>query len=320
MKAIRVHQTGEPEVMRLEQVSDLQPFDDQILVHVRAIGVNPVETYIRAGNYPALPTLPFTPGNDAAGTVAAVGKAVRSCRPGDRVYTSRTLTGAYAEQTLCLESQVHPLPERTSFEQGAALGIPYATAYRALFQKACAAPGDVVLVHGASGGVGTAAVQLARAGGMRVIATAGTDEGRKLVAEHGAHHVLDHRADGYLDQVTKLTEGQGVDVLLEMLANVNLAKDLTVLAKGGRVIVIGSRGTVEINPRDAMMRDASVHGMLLFNASDKDMARIHAGLFAGLENSSLRPIVGQRFPLADAPKAHRAVMEPGAHGKIVLIP
>ena len=307
-------------MMRIEEVSDLQPADDQVVVQVRAIGVNPVETYIRSGKYSALPTLPFTPGSDAAGAVASVGKNVRHFRPGDRVYTARTLTGAYAEQTLCRESQVYPLPERASFEQGAALGIPYATAYRAIYQKACATPGDVVLVHGASGGVGTAAVQIARAGGMRVIATAGTPQGRALVSEHGAHYVLDHRAEGYLEQVLKLTDGQGADVILEMLANVNLARDLTVLAKGGRVVVIGSRGLAELNPRDAMIRDASLLGMLLFNASDRDLARIHAALIAGLENGSLNPVIGQRFPLADAPKAHRAVMEPGAQGKIVLIP
>lgn len=320
MRAIRVHQTGEPEVMRVEEISDLHAGDDEVLVQVRAIGVNPVETYIRSGKYPAVPPLPFTPGTDAAGTVASVGKNVRGLRPGDRVYTARTLTGAYAEQTLCRESQVYPLPEPVSFEQGAALGIPYATAYRALLQKACAVPGEVVLVHGASGGVGTAAVQIARANGMRVIATAGTDKGRALAAEQGAHHVLNHGAEGYLNAVLELTGGRGADVILEMLANVNLGKDLTVVAKGGRVVVIGSRGTVAINPRDVMVRDASVLGMLLFNASDTELARIHAGLIAGLENGSLRPVIGQKFALADAPKAHLAVLEPGARGKIVLIP
>ena len=319
MKAIRVYQTGEPDVLRLEEVPEPKPGDDQILVRIRAIGVNPVETYIRSGRYP-LPPLPYTPGTDAAGTIAAVGKAVKQVAVGDRVYTAGTVTGAYAELALCRESQVHRLPPNVSFEQGAAVGIPYATAYRALFQKACVQPGDSVLVHGASGGVGIAAVQLARANGLMVIGTAGTEKGRQLVSEQGAQHVVDHGAAGYLEKIVQLTQGQGVDVIIEMLANVNLGKDLSILAKGGRVVVVGSRGPVEINPRDTMVRDAAIHGMLLFNVSDRDLCRIHAALVAGLENGTLRPVIGQTIPLSEAPRAHRAVMEPGAHGKIVLVP
>ena len=319
MKAIRVYQTGEPEVLRLEEVPEPMPGDDQILVRIRAIGVNPVETYIRSGRYP-LPALPYTPGTDAAGVVAAAGKHVTRVAAGDRVYTAGTVTGAYAELALCREAQVHPLPGKASFEQGAAMGIPYATAWRALFQKACALAGDTVLIHGASGGVGTAAVQLARAAGLHVIGTAGTEKGRQLVQGQGAHLVVDHHAADYPQAVMKFTSGQGVDVIVEMLANVNLAKDLTLLAKGGRVVIVGSRGTIEINPRDAMVRDASIHGMLLFNASDKELSRIHAALVSGLENGTVRPVISQTIPLSEAPRAHRAVMEPGASGKILLVP
>jgi NADPH:quinone reductase len=221
---------------------------------------------------------------------------------------------------LCDESQVHPLPENTSFAQGAGVYVPYATAYRALFQRARATPGEVVLVHGASGGVGVAALQLARAAGMTVIGTGGTEKGRRLVAEEGAHHVLDHRAPDYLEQAVALTGGRGVDVILEMLANVNLDRDLNILARGGRVVVIGNRGTVEINPRAAMSRDAAILGMSLLNAPQHELSGIHAALVAGLESGTLRPVVGQEMPLADAPRAHEAVLEPGAYGKIVLIP
>ena len=257
---------------------------------------------------------------DAAGDVEAVGEGVTRVAVGDRVYTSGTITGAYAEQVLCNESQVNLLPENVSYAQGAAVNVPYVTAYRGLFQRARAIAGETVLVHGASGGVGIAGVQLARAAGMKVIGTGGTEKGRDLVKEHGAHHVLDHRAPDYFDQLKALTSGRGVDVILEMLANVNLAKDLTALAQAGRVVVIGNRGTIEINPRDAMGRDAAILGMTLFNASEQEMASIHAALFAGLENGTLRPVVGQEIPLAEAPRAHVAVMEPGAYGKIVLIP
>ena len=186
--------------------------------------------------------------------------------------------------------------------------------------RAQARPGETVLVHGASGGVGTAAVQIARAHGMRVIGTAGTEEGLALVRAQGAHHVLNHRDADYLQHVPALTGGHGVDVVLEMLANVNLDRDLDLLAPHGRVVVIGNRGRVEIDPRKSMARDATILGMTLFNATREHLEEIHAGIVAGLENGSLNPVIGKEFPLADAAKAHVAVMESGALGKIVLVP
>jgi NADPH2:quinone reductase len=319
MKAIRVHQVGGPEVLKLEQVPDPSPAAGQVVVSTRAVGVNPVETYVRAGKYNQK-VFPYTPGADAAGVVESVGAGVKKFRPGDRVYTAGTISGAYAEKILCAEAHVHRLPAHVSFAQGAALGVPYATAYRALYDRAFAKAGETILVHGASGGVGTAAVQMARAAGLTVIGTGGTDRGRALVAEQGAHHVLDHRAPDYLQQVMTLTEGRGVDIILEMLANVNLDKDLTVLAKRGRVIVVGNRGRIEIDPRATMARDADIRGMTLMNATDEDLRGIHAALVAGLENRTLRPVIGKELPLSEAPQAHEAVLEPGAYGKIVLVP
>jgi len=257
---------------------------------------------------------------DAAGVVESVGAEVTKVRPGDRVYTSDTLSGAYAEYALCEQKSVHPLPTKLSFQQGAAINIPYATAYRALFHRAQAQAGETVLIHGASGGVGVAATQIARSAGLIVIGTGGTEAGRKLVLDQGAHHVVDHRDPGYLEKILQLTNGRGVEIILEMLANVNLGKDLTLLANSGRVIVIGSRGNVEITPREMMKRDADIRAMMLFNASDKELASIHAALGAGFENGTLHPIVGREMRLAEAAKAHVAVMEPGAYGKIVLLP
>jgi len=320
MKAIRVHEFGGPEVLKLEEVPDLRADSGQVVVQVKAAGVNPYDTYMRQGTYAIKPPLPYTPGSDAAGIVDSVGEGVQGFAAGDRVYVGGTLTGAYAEQTLAEEWQVHPLPPNVTFAQGAGVNVPYATAFRALFQIAHAQPAETVFIHGASGGVGMAGVQLARAAGMTVIGTGGTDRGRKLVAAEGAHYVLDHHAPDYLDELMKLTAGRGVDVVLEMLANVNLAKDLSVLASHGRVVVIGNRGNIEINPREIMRRDAAVLGMVLWNAGHPDLARIHAGIVAGLENGSLRPVVGKELPLAEAPQAHRLVMEPGAYGKIVLVP
>jgi NADPH:quinone reductase len=317
MKAIRVEEFGGPEVMKLMEVPRPEPEAGQVLVRMHAAGVNPVETYIRAGTYPRKPALPFTLGNDGAGVVEQIGEGV-TLRAGDRVYTAGSISGTYAEYAVCKAEQVHPLPASVSFAQGAAMGTPYATAYRGLLQRAEAKPGETVLVHGASGGVGTAAVQLARARGLRVLGTAGTERGRELVTEQGAHEVFDHGASDYLAQILNATSGRGVDVILEMLANVNLGKDLTILAPRGRVVVIGNRGRVEIDARDTMSRDADIRGMVLPNTPPAEMASIHAALVAGLENGTLRPVIGKELPLAEAPEAHRAVLEPGAFGKIVL--
>jgi NADPH:quinone reductase len=320
VKAIRVNEFGAPEVLRLEEVPTPQPRSCQVLVRMHAIGVNPVETYIRAGTYARLPELPYTPGNDGAGVVEQIGPDVTEFKPADRVYTAGSVSGTYAEFALCRTEQVHRLPANISFAQGAAMGTPYATAYRGLFQRAHAEPGETVLVHGASGGVGTAAVQLARARGLCVFGTAGSDEGRKLARQQGAHEVFDHRAPDHFEQIMNATGGRGVDVIVELLANVNLGKDLTILAKGGRVAIIGSRGRVEIDPRDTMQRDVDLRGMVLPNTPPADLASIHAALVAGLENGTLRPVIGKEFPLAEATQAHRAVMEPGALGKIILVP
>jgi NADPH2:quinone reductase len=318
MKVIRVHEFGGPEVLRLEEVSTPQPGPGEVLVRMHAAGVNPVETYIRAGTYARLPELPYTPGNDGAGVVEQVGSDMTEFKPGDRVYTAGSLSGTYAEFALCKKEQVHPLPANVSFTQGAAVGTPYATAYRGLVQRAVAKPGETVLVHGASGGVGTAAVQLARAHGLRVFGTAGSDDGIKLARQQGAHEMFDHRAPDHFEQIMKATGRHGVDVIVEMLANANLGKDLTILAKRGRVVIIGSRGRVEIDPRNMMQRDADVRGMILPNTPPAELASIHAALVAGLENGALRPVIGKEFPLADAAQAHRSVIEPGAIGKIVL--
>ena len=319
MKAILVREFGSPDVMKLEDTPEPVPGPGQVTIRVHAAGVNPVDTYIRAGAYARKPNLPYTPGTDVGGVVKAVGANVTRVKVGDRVY-GHAVVGGYAEVALCEEWQAHPLPQRSSFQQGAAIGVPYATAWRALLMRAQARPGETVLVHGASGGVGTAAVQIARAFGMRVIGTAGSEEGLALVRSQGAHHVLNHREADYLQRLPPLTGGHGVGVVLEMLANVNLDHDLDLLAPQGRVVVIGNRGRVEIDPRKSMARDAAILGMTLFNATREHLEEIHAGIGAGLETGSLNPVIGKEFALADAAKAHVAVMESGALGKIVLVP
>jgi NADPH2:quinone reductase len=318
MKAIQVHRFGGPEVLEYQEIPTPKPGAGQVLVRVHAAGVNPYDTYMRNGTYAIKPQLPYTPGSDAAGTVETIGEGVKKVKAGDRVYTATTLTGAYAEYALVEESKVHPLPQNISFAQGAGLWVPYGTAYTALHHHAQAHAGEALLIHGASGGVGLAAVQFARAMGMTIFGTAGTERGLDLVKKEG-HYAFDHTKAGYSEEIMKTTGGRGVDVILEMAAHINLATDLKLLALRGRVIVIGNRGEITINPRDLMARRSSARGFSLWAATDAETAEIHAAIAAGLENGTLRPIVGKELPLKDAALAHQDVLAPGAFGKIVLV-
>ncbi len=324
MKAILAREFGGPEVLKLEDVADPQAGKGQVRVSIRAVGVNPYDTYMRAGGYAIKPELPYTPGADAAGVIDQVGDHAGGWTIGDRVYISGTATGkahgAYAAMAVCDAAQVHRLPERISFAQGAGLFVPYVTAWRALFGRANARAGDTVLVHGASGAVGIAATQFAVAAGLTVIGTAGTDAGLAVVTKQGARHAFNHRSAGYLEQITNATGGRGPDVILEMLANVNLDHDLTVVAPGGRIVVIGNRGRVEIDARKIMSKDCAVYGLALWGIPQDEIGRAHQAIIAGLESGALTPVIAREMPLADAAKAHVAVMEPGAHGKIALIP
>jgi len=328
MKAILVREHGGPEVLQLEDLPDPTPNADQVVVRLRAVGVNPVDVYIRTGAYARKPALPFIPGSDAGGEIESVGANVKKYRPGDRVFIHGTAAahthghygGAYAQKAVCNLDHIYRLPPQISFAQGAAMGVPYATAYRALFHRAHARSGETVLIHGATGGVGLAATQIAHAEGLTVLGTGSTDAGLQSVRASGADAVFNHGDVGYLDEIMKTTEGRGVDVVLEMAAHLNLDKDLALLANRGRIVVIGNRGRVEIDARQAMGKDASILGMTLFNISDADMASINAYMMAGLASGTLKPVVGKEFPLADAAKAQDAVMAPGAHGKIVLVP
>ena len=324
MQAILAREFGGPEVLKLEDLPDPAAGQGQVRVRVHAVGVNPYETYMRSGAYAIKPELPYTPGADAAGIVDQVGAGVRGWTKGDRVYISGTVAGkaqgAYAQYVLCLPEQLHRLPDRISFAQGAGLFVPYVTAWRALFGRANTRPGDTVLIHGASGGVGVAATQFAVAAGATVIGTAGSDEGLAVVRAQGATHAFNHKSPGYLEEITSVTSGRGPDVILEMLANVNLDHDLTIIAPSGRVVVIGNRGRVEIDARKIMTKDVQVFGMALWGIPAEEIRRAHQAIIAGLESGALNPVIGTEMPLRDAPRAHRQVMEPGAKGKIVLVP
>ncbi|XP_074077269.1 quinone oxidoreductase isoform X2 [Macrotis lagotis] len=287
MRAIRVSEFGGPEVLRLHtSVPVPEPSESQVLIKVHACGVNPVETYIRSGTYGRTPTLPYTPGTDVAGVVEAVGQNVKNFKRGDRVFTTKTVTGGYAEYTIAANSTVFPLPDKLSFNQGASIGIPYFTAYRALMHSARVKPGEIVLIHGASGGVGIAACQIARAYGLQVLGTAGTEQGRKIVLNNGAHKVFNHRKANYINKIK----------------------------------IVGSRGSIEINPRDTMKKEISIIGVALYSSSTEDFLQSLAALLAGIETGWLQPVIGPNYLLENASQAHEDIINnQGASGKMILV-
>jgi len=320
MKAIEVKEFGVPDVLQLVALETPSPSEGEVLIRVEAIGVNPVETYIRAGIYPSLPDLPYIPGGNVAGIIDSCGPGVKNWKPGERVYTSATVSGGYCEKCLCTVEQVFHLPKCISFSQGAAVGVPAATAWRALFIRGAAKGKERVFVHGASGSVGQAAVQLAAGAGMHVFGTAGTSAGCDLVRRLGAELVVNHRQPGYEKKLLEAVGGGGFTLILEMLADKNLELDLDLLAPKGRVIIIGSRGRIEIDPRATMGKETDIRGLAVFNATPEEVIQTHNGLKKVMEDGGFVPSVSRELPLADAALAHDLVMQDGNCGKIVLIP
>ena len=318
MRAIRVHEFGEPEVLRFEEVPTPSPVEGEVLVRIQAAGVNPYQTYVRSGNYRTLPALPYTPGVDGAGVIAEAGAGVET-PAGARVYVADSLSGTYAEYALCHAADVYPLPDPLSFAQGAALGVPYTTAYRALVQRGHARRGERLLVHGASGAVGLATVQFALAAGLRVVGTAGSEAGRELVSAQGAVAALDHHDPGHVREAFDLTGGRGFDIVVELLANMNLGDDFTLLARNGRVMIVGNRGTVEVNPRDLMNVEGAALGVMASLAGN-EAVQAYAAIATGLREGALKPVVGREMPLEDAARAHHHIMERPALGRLVLVP
>eukprot|EP00468_Gymnochlora_sp_CCMP2014_P000556 CAMPEP_0167743278 /NCGR_PEP_ID=MMETSP0110_2-20121227/1925_1 /TAXON_ID=629695 /ORGANISM="Gymnochlora sp., Strain CCMP2014" /LENGTH=340 /DNA_ID=CAMNT_0007627627 /DNA_START=69 /DNA_END=1091 /DNA_ORIENTATION=- len=331
MRAVLVSKFGGPEVLKVGEVSIPKPKAGELLVKTLAVGINPVETYKRGGGYKISPKLPYTPGTEGCGVVVDVGSDVKDFKVGDKVWQTGSLTGTYAQYNICPSYHAWKLPKNYAADKGAAISLAFRTAYRALMQKANAKPKQTVFIHGASGGVGLAAVQIARTAGLKVLGSAGTEEGRKLILDTGCHVSLNHREKdrkNYLSQIKDATNGKGADIIIEMLANRNLNFDMEALAKGGRIVVVGNRGEIDgVNCRLLMQKEASVTGCMLPNFGSKDpldeteveaIAAIQAGIKAGF----YQPIVGTRFPLDKAADAHVEVMEhkTGSAGKIILTP
>ncbi|XGW20539.1 hypothetical protein V3C99_003939 [Haemonchus contortus] len=318
MFAAVVKEFGGPNVIKVLSNVPIPAIEsgEQILIRVATSGVNPVDTYIRNGQYAVKPNLPYTPGKDGAGVVAEVGANVRNVKVGDRVYFAFSVTGSAAEY--CLADRVFPLPPGLSFQEGACIGIPYFTAYRALFLLGKIQKGQRVLVHGASGGVGIAAVQMAADYGATVVGTASTAEGMDLVKHNGAHDVFNHSSRGYTNEIMKKYP-EGFDLIVEMAAHLNLKHDLDLLARKGKVAVVGSRGDIKIDPRAFMMKETSVFGLALANTTPADWEESSSHIHKLFGSSHFRPIIDRVYKLDDIATAHKDVMTArGARGKLIL--
>ena len=323
VKAIRAHSFGGPEVLQLETVEDPVVRLGEVVVEVRAAGVNPADTYMRSGTYAIRPELPYIPGGDAGGVISEIAADVAEHKVGDRVFVgtalSFDLTGCYAEKVKRKASEVLHLPKGVGFAEAATFGVSYPTAHYALFERGGAQAGETVFIHGASGSVGSSAIQLAKRAGLRVIGSAGTAKGLELVRAEGVDHAVNHTEPDYMNEVRRFTGGKGPELILEMLANVNLAADMDLAAKYGRIIVIGNRGEITVNPRVAMMKELDIRGIALWNATAAQVTPIMRDILAGTAEGLLRPVVGRQMRLSEAAAAHIAVLEHGVGGKIVLI-
>jgi len=324
VKAVRIHEYGGPEVLVYEDVPMPEPGPAQILVRVAAATVNPVDVAVREDRFPTPKDPPKTLGSDGAGVVERVGAEIGSVEPGDRVAFSGLgigSEGSYAEFALIAETQVVRMPEGLSFVDAAAIGMAFPAAYYALVTRGALREGETVLIQGASGGVGSASVQLAKALGARVLATASGPGAADLVLGLGAEAVVDFRTEDVAARVLELTDGKGVDLVHELVLSVNLPTDVKLVAKGGRIVGTGQGpgpdATAPIGA--ALAKDVSVLFMNLSNAGRAGVAAIAAEIAEMAAAGQVRPVIGTELPLSEARRAHELLA--GDHlGKIVLLP
>jgi NADPH:quinone reductase len=324
VKAVRIHEYGGPDVLRYEDVDTPAPGPAQVLVRLRAAAVNQVDIAVRRNSFPTPKEPPKTIGSDGAGVVEAVGSEVAGVAPGDEVFFTGLgigSEGSYAEYALVAPVQTVSKPPGISFEEAAALGLVFATAWYGLVHRAVLAAGETVLVQGAAGGVGSAAVQLAQARGARVLATVSSADDAERVRALGADEAIDRKTTDVAAEVRRLTDGKGVDVVIELVLSANLATDLAVIARGGRIVGIGGgpEPTVTFPTGPAIGADASLLFANSGNAGRAGTAEILTEVAALVAAGKLRPVVGRVLPLAQARAAHE-LLEGHHFGKIVLVP
>jgi NADPH:quinone reductase-like Zn-dependent oxidoreductase len=321
MKAMRAHQFGGPEVLRLEDAPDPQVQAGQVQIRVRAAGINPADLVRLSGRLQPL-ALPYIPGTDVCGEVEAVGAGVTHVKRGDRVF-GRSFAGGYAEKTCLVANEAVALPANLSWEEGAAIPIPFFTAYRALHHKAALKPGETVLVSAGGGGVGVAAIQLAKVINARVLTTVGSREKADRTLGLGADVAINYRAQDFVAEVQKATGGKGVNVIIENVAADNFAKDFAALAPNGRIVLIGT-GTgkgadAAFGVFGALSKDATIYGMSLVNAGSviQEMAAALIELFTG---GRIKAIISRAYPLSETQQALADLVAGRVFGKLVLIP
>jgi NADPH2:quinone reductase len=323
MKAIVFAQTGGPEVLTLADVPKPDVRPGMVLIRVHAIGVNFADTRFRQGTYVAKPKLPDTPGMEAAGVVEAVGDGVTGVRPGARV--AAFTVKAYAEYCQAPESMVLPLPDSIDFVHGAAFPIQVLTAYHMLHTADSTGLGRTVVVHSAAGGVGLAAVQLAKAAGARVFGTVSSDAKRALVSEHGADAVINYVTEKFADEVLRLTDGRGADLILDAVGKPTFEEGLRCLAPFGHLILYGRAGgpTDPLNVATLSAKSQKVSGFMIptvtRNFPDKTRESAER-CFALMREGRLRLHIGRTFPLAEAADAHRFLESRQSTGKLILLP
>ncbi|XP_054277083.1 quinone oxidoreductase-like isoform X1 [Macrosteles quadrilineatus] len=322
MKAVVIQSTGDVSVLKVESVPVPELTSNQVLVKIHAAGLNPVDTYIRGKKFGYDPKLPAILGGEAAGEIVKVGNQTGSkYKVGDRVICCLRAPnyGGYAEFAACGVGDLIPLPDKLTYSQGAAVYVPYFTAYKALIARCKLQPQELVMVHGASGAVGVAATQIAKAHGATVAGSAGSEEGMKLLKDLGADVVVSHREDGHLQKVLAKTGRQGFDVILENRADINLGIDLAALGVGGRIAVVGSRGPVEVDPRNFIRAEGSVLGVNFWKITEEEFIQYSSALVAGMENGWLSPVVGKEYAMEEIQQAHTDLIKShGAYGKLVL--
>ncbi|MBW4089591.1 MAG: NADPH:quinone oxidoreductase family protein [Proteobacteria bacterium] len=323
MKAMVCEAFGGPEVLALREVPDPpQPGAGEIQLRLRARGVQYVDVLMLAGKYQFRPDPPFIPGSEAAGEVLAVGPGVTRFRPGDQVM-SRHRLGAFAERANAPESACDPVPQGLSLEQAGVFRAAHATAYHALLQRGRLAAGETVLIHGAAGGIGIAAIQVAKLFGATVIATASTEAKRAACLEEGADHAIDYRG-GFLDQVKALTGGHGVDIVYDPIGAAVTEESLRTLAWGGRLLILGflGGGPATIRSNYLLIKGIDAIGVRIGGLAEANPALAEANAHALAEFAAagqLRPRISHRFPLDQAAAAVQAVIDRAVIGKAVLV-
>ncbi|XP_025099683.1 quinone oxidoreductase-like [Pomacea canaliculata] len=275
---------------------------------------------MRQGMFLDNAVFPYILGWDAAGVVEAVGKSVKRFKKGDRVYCAGNVSGGYAEYVVSEERQTGHLGDKLTFAQGASVGVPYYTAYNAIVFKAHAKKGETVLIHGASGAVGLAAVQQCKSMGLRVLGTAGTPKGLDLVKRCGAEAVFNHREKGYAEKIKEATKTSGLNIILEMNGGLNLQLDLELISLRGRIAVIGTRQEATINPELFLAKEPIVLGVSLPHSTKEEWEEMTAAIEAGIKSGWVQPVVAREYPLAEAKQAQLDIMDSsmGASGNLVL--